>query len=314
VTATAADRTARLLTLLPWLQARPGVEVLEAAAHFGVSESTLLSDLALLTYVGPGQAGGDLVDIDYEPGGTITVISSQGLDVPLRLTPTEAAALISGLRLLAELPAPGTDAVLTALAKLTEAVGEAAGITVQVDPIAPAVAEAISVALARRARLWLRYRGALDETTEREVDPMRLLVLEGRTYLEAWCRRAEGVRLFRLDRVELATVLDAPAEPPPTAERLDPAAGPLSSGEPVTLDLAPSAAWVPEAHAATVVAERPDGSIRVSMRIADRRWLVRLVLSLGGAARVVDPADAAAAVREAADEALARYRSTPPAR
>jgi proteasome accessory factor C len=40
-----------------------------------------------------------------------------------------------------------------------------------------------------------------DETTERDVDPLRLLLVEGRTYLEAWCRRAEGVRLFRLDRV-----------------------------------------------------------------------------------------------------------------
>ncbi len=307
MTDTAADRTARLLTLLPWLQARPGVGVLEAAAHFSVSEATLLADLALLTYVGPGQAGGELVDIDYEPGGTITVISSQGLDVPLRLTPTEAAALISGLRLLAALPAPGTDAVLTALAKLTDAVGEASGITVQVDPVDPAVARAVSTALERRSRLWLRYRGALDETTEREVDPMRLLVLDGRTYLEAWCRRADGVRLFRVDRVERATVLDLPAEPPPSAERHDPATGPLTGGLPVTLDLGPSAAWVAEAHPTTVLEERPDGSLLVTLPVADRRWLVRLVLSLGGAARVVDPLDAAADVRRAASAALARY-------
>ena len=45
------------------------------------------------------------------------------------------------------------------------------------------------------------YVPGRDEATERDVDPMRLLVVEGRPYLEGWCLRAEGMRLFRLDRV-----------------------------------------------------------------------------------------------------------------
>ena len=60
-----------------------------------------------------------------------------------------------------------------------------------------------------------------DEATERDVDPMRLLVVEGRTYLEGWCLRAEGVRLFRLDRVLGLDVLDVAAEPPAEAEPVD---------------------------------------------------------------------------------------------
>ena len=39
-------------------------------------------------------------------------------------------------------------------------------------------------------------------------------VIEGRTYLKGWCRRAEGVRTFRLDRILDVTVLDVPAEVP----------------------------------------------------------------------------------------------------
>ena len=43
---------------------------------------------------------------------------------------------------------------------------------------------------------------------------MRLLVVEGRPYLEGWCLRAEGMRLFRLDRVLSLDVLDVPSAPP----------------------------------------------------------------------------------------------------
>ena len=47
-----------------------------------------------------------------------------------------------------------------------------------------------------------------------------------------------------------------------------------------------------------------DGAIRVVMRYADPVWLVRLVLGLGGAARVVEPPELAAAVLERARQAL----------
>src|SRR5204863_8807507 len=60
-----------------------------------------------------------------------------------------------------------------------------------------------------------------DGVSQRTIDPMRLLIVDGRGYLEAWCRRAEGVRLFRLDRVEDVAVLDEPAAPPPDAEPTD---------------------------------------------------------------------------------------------
>ena len=53
-----------------------------------------------------------------------------------------------------------------------------------------------------------------DETTERDVDPMRLARVEGHWYLEGWCHRAQDVRLFRVDRIEDLEVLDVPARLP----------------------------------------------------------------------------------------------------
>src|SRR5690242_21194833 len=45
------------------------------------------------------------------------------------------------------------------------------------------------------------YSASHDTLTSRVVDPIRLLLVADHSYLEAWCRSAEGVRLFRLDRI-----------------------------------------------------------------------------------------------------------------
>ena len=68
--------------------------------------------------------------------------------------------------------------------------------------------------LQRGRRLDLTYDVATrDETTQRFVDPLRLFVLDGYGYLEAWCYRADGLRTFRLDRVAAASVTDEPVQP-----------------------------------------------------------------------------------------------------
>ena len=90
---------------------------------------------------------------------------------------------------------------------------------------------------------------------------MRLLLVEGRGYLEAWCRRAEAVRLFRLDRVEDVTVLDEPAAPPAGGRRpTDLSAGVFPArpehGSAVLL-LEPWARWIAEYYPVEQVVELP---------------------------------------------------------
>jgi proteasome accessory factor C len=60
-----------------------------------------------------------------------------------------------------------------------------------------------------------------DEVTERDVDPMRVVYLDGHWYLEGWCHRAEDVRLFRLDRIQTLELLDVDGTPPPQAQPRD---------------------------------------------------------------------------------------------
>jgi proteasome accessory factor C len=312
-----AERLPRLLSLVPYLLARPGIPIAEAAADFGISERQLRRDLELLWMCGlPGYGPGDLIDLSFA-GDTITVTEDAGMRRPLRLTTAEATALLMALRTLADVPGVvDTAAVRRATVKIERAVGDAGTMALTPDRAGEedeATTATVQHALAAGRALRIRYYTASrDAVSQRTIDPMRLLIVSGRGYLEAWCRRVEAVRLFRLDRVEDVSVLDEPAAPPPEAEPTDLSAGlfqPAPEHRKAVLVLEPAAHWVAEYYPVDEIdkisAEPGGEAIRVVMRYADPAWLVRLVLGLGGAARVVEPTELAAAVLHRAREALA---------
>ena len=316
------DRMTRLLALVPYLTARPdGVRVTEVARDFGVTERQLRSDLELLWMCGlPGYGPGDLIDLSFE-GDWVRVTFTAGMVRPLRLTTDEAVALVVALRTLLELPGLAErEAVSRALAKVSATAGHAAE---RVTPVAVSVdarEEALAVVrdgLERKRALHLHYYvPTRDERTERTVDPMRLLLVDGKWYLEAWCRRAEGVRLFRLDRVDDVVVLDEPAAPPPQAHERDVDNGvyqPDPGSPAVRLRLSRSARWVADYYPVDSVAavDDPPGGLAVTVRTEDLAWARQLVASLGGEALVDEPADLAAQVAADARAALARYGVPP---
>ncbi|HEY5335484.1 MAG TPA: WYL domain-containing protein, partial [Mycobacteriales bacterium] len=165
--------------------------------------------------------------------------------------------------------------------------------------------------LERHRQLHLAYLAAArDEVTERDVDPMRVLMRDGNWYLEAYCHRAEAVRLFRVDRIDAVRVLDSSAAPPPDAAVRDDSAGLFLANADqllVELDLDPAAAWVAEYYPCEQVREQSDGRLRVGLRTSDPRWVRSLVMRLGGRARVVAPQELADDVRQWTEQALAAY-------
>ena len=306
----------RLLALLPYLLARPGVRVADVAEEFGVSEERLRKDLELLWVCGlPGHGPGDLIDLEFE-GDTITLLEPAGVQRPLRLTVDEALALVVALRTLAETPGLASrDAVDRALAKVERAAGAAALPAGRVEVAVEGEERVLPVvrdALERRRRLHLDYYvPGRDELTSRTVDPIRVLLVDGYSYLEAWDPRAEGVRRFRLDRVEAVQVLAEAAQPPVDAEPLDVSQGLFVPGPEdllVTFVLHPGAAWVADYHPCESVEATGDGDLVVRMRVGDPRWARRLALGLGPHGKVVAPAELAQQVRADAALALSAYR------
>jgi proteasome accessory factor C len=328
---TSADRLPRLLALVPYLRTHPGAELAEVAAVFGVDVRQLNDDLNLLWVCGlPGGGPGDLIDFAFE-GDTVSVIEAQTLDRPLRLTADEALALRVAARALADVPGLAErDALESAQAKLAIASGAVPGsdpaeplMRVALEPETEALAT-VRLALDEGRQVELRYLVASrDEVTERTVDPMRLVSVDGRWYLEGWCHLAEGVRLFRLDRM-VEVSLGAPAEPLPSeAVPRDLAEGlfrPRDEDLTVVLELEPAARWVADyypveqatelAPAADAAAGDGPGALRVELRTPDPGWVVRLALRLGGQGRVVSPPEVVAAVREKAESALAALGRT----
>ncbi|MGH3330294.1 MAG: helix-turn-helix transcriptional regulator, partial [Nocardioidaceae bacterium] len=154
------------------------------------------------------------------------------------------------------------------------------------------------------------YVPARDESTERTVDPLRVVTAEGHTYLEAWCHLAEGQRLFRLDRVSHAEVLDTTVADHSDVKPRDLSAGlfqPSPDDMLVTLRLSPEARWVAEYYPVESTTELDDGGLRVALRVADPDWLTRLMLRLGGVAVIEESADLSDGVRRAATRALLNY-------
>jgi len=317
MTAGATARLSRLLSMVPWLLERPGVPLAEAAAHFELSEADLVKDLELLFVCGtPGHLPDDLIEADWE-SGRIYLRNADSIARPLRLGIDEAVALLVGLRTLAEVPGlHDRDAVESALAKLSAAAGDAsaAARTLSADLSAGAVGPVLATvreAVRRRRRLFLRYLvPSRDETTERAVDPLRVLSLGTSWYLEGWCHRAEGVRRFRLDRVVEAEILDEDGTPPAGAVTRDLDEG-LFAPSPedllVTVEVDPQARWVAEYYPIEQVEELPEGRLRLRLRTASPDWVPRLALRLGGAMTVLDPPEIADRVGGLAEAALAAY-------
>lgn len=316
MTAGATERLSRLLALVPYLARHQGVPLAAAAAEFGITEATLVKDLELLFVCGtPGHLPDDLIDVTWEDGH-VYLSNAEPIARPLRLGVDEALALLVGLRALADVPGlHDRDVLQRAIAKLEHAAGAAgaASAQVRVEVATEGPLADVRAALQAGRRVHLTYFvPSRDETTERDVDPMRVLLVDGRWYLEGWCRRAEAVRLFRLDRVDALRVLDVPAEVPPAAAVRDLAEGlfrPSSGDTLVTLELAPGAYWVADYYPTEQVVEDGD-LLRVRLRVTDDGWVRQLALRLGGALRVLDPPELAAGVAEAARSALAAYPGT----
>ncbi|MEB8340494.1 helix-turn-helix transcriptional regulator [Streptomyces endophyticus] len=310
----AIDQTRRMLSLVTYLRERPGARVEDVARAFGITEDELISDLDVLPLCGTSFRGGDLLDIDTD-GDRIWWHNPDDVAEPLRIAADEATALLVAARAVATLPGLRESdrlALLRATAKLEAASGEAASASARLSVTFESeggVFADVDRAISERRRLWIRYYSpARDEVTEREIDPIRLVSV-GHTYVEAWCRRSEARRTFRLDRVAEIKVLDEPSAPP-QVELRDLSEGlvqPAAEDPEVVVEVGPGGRWVAEYYPHDSAEELPDGGLRITLRTPDPSSLRRLALRLGRDGHIVAPAGLATSARDAAREALLAY-------
>jgi proteasome accessory factor C len=314
-----STRLVRLLNMVPYFQANPKITKAEAAADLGVTVKQLEADLDQLWMCGlPGYGPGDLIDFEFS-GDTVEVTFSAGIDHPLRLTSPEATGVLAALRALVDVPGMvDPEAARSAIAKIESAAGTAnhghdAAAVDEPAPIESEAAAAVREAVHDNRALSIEYYSAShDLLSSRIVDPIRVVLVADHTYLEAWCRSAEGVRLFRLDRIVDAHVLDEPSAPPEPAVQAGPDTS-LFDADPslpsATLLIAKSASWMFDYYPLRVLSELNDGACEAAMTYASDDWMARFVLGFGSAVRVLEPESLARRVRESAEGALVAYGS-----
>ncbi|MEM7273738.1 MAG: WYL domain-containing protein [Actinomycetota bacterium] len=313
---TAADRMRRVLAIVPWIVANPGRTVSEVAARFGLSEAALLDDLGVVYMVGlPPYSPDALVDVQIDDEGRVTIRLADFFSRPLRLTPGQGLALLASSDGLLSIPGTDPDGALArALGKLGGALGVGDGdLDVHLGPAEGRLLDRLRRAVSSGTEVQIEYYSfGRDERTTRDIAPWRVFADEGYWYVHGWCHRAEGERIFRVDRIEAMTELDRPAAVrPATADEGGGNFHPRSSDPRVTLELAPDAAWVIDSYPCEDVTELGDGRIRATLVITAVPWLERLLVRLGPAATVVAEdglPEARTLAASAAGRILARYR------
>src|SRR5699024_9165747 len=123
------------------------------------------------------------------------------------------------------------------------------------------------------------YSAGRDTTSERVVDPVKIVAADGHAYLRAWCRTAQEIRQFRLDRIDACTVIDEPAVHPaeaaePGGRAFEPAPTAFLAAELplIELRLSPAAKGVVDSYPCEEVIGEAEGYRKVTMRVRDLEW------------------------------------------
>jgi len=196
-----------------------------------VSRATLKRDLAHLRdrlnapIVFDREQGGYRLNVDTGPGPKYQLPG-------MWFSPNEALALLTMHQMLESLDsggllgphiAPLKERLIALLASpeapATEFLRRVRLMPSQVRKVPLKWFEVVGPALLKRKRLQMTYfTRSRTSRGEREVSPLRLVNYRHNWYLDAWCHTSAGIRMFSMDSIEEARMLDSRAKDVSLAE------------------------------------------------------------------------------------------------
>ena len=229
---------------------------------------------------------------------------------PVRLSPVQARAALLALDLVSKGVDPGIYDSLRN--KVRGAVAEEVG-EIEVgrafEDDAPVVA-AIDRARRERKLLEIRYPSGKTIRT-RTVEPIMVSSIEGAWYLNAYCRNVEAARLFRLERILTAQVLEARflaregVDLKTEYEDIDPRS---YAAKRAVVRFSPEVArWMEEHPELDFIEERDDGSADYALYYTDEAWAAGRVMQYLGEAAVIEPEELRREVHRRASALLEAY-------
>ena len=174
--------------------------------------------------------------------------------------------------------------------------------------------DTLSKATAQRQQLQLTYRKpGRRETEQRTVDPYHLANINGEWFLFAWCHLRKDIRTFAPGRIQaIATTGKTFAKPQKFSleKRLRDSFG-VQSGQgsfdvvirfnELVSDYIREKKW----HESQELKEFKDGGVELRMKLSSLAEVERWVLGWAGNAKVIQPPELAARIRQAAQDILA---------
>lgn len=305
-----ARRLNRILAMLPWVIANPGATVDEVCQRFGYTKRQLAADLDLVFVCGlPGYGPGDLM-VAYIHDDEVVVEVAEYFANPVRLSAPEALNLLAaGLAVLSSGQAPA--ALQTAVDKLVAVVVPEGDLGLVVDLSEPELVGRLRGAAAAGEVLHITHTAlASGATTERNIEPWSVFSTLGNWYVRAYCQLKEGERVFRIDRIRdvVATgdIFSPPAEMPPPIVEYTPGEEDIYA----VIRLGPRASWVADYYPVEIISSDEDGTV-VRFATSDATVAARLLLRLGGDARLVEGHEVAAALADLRKRILTTYGAAP---
>lgn len=280
-----------LIRMLPWLVSHPGVSAEVVAKEFGITSREVLKLLDLLQYTGPGQYGGELVDVHFGAGESIHVIDAQRFDRPVRMSGAEASTLLAGLTYLEQMPALADSFEVAALIeKISKALQPAPAVDVVTNAREHECVELVKSAIESNKQIAIDYAsGFATNASHRVIEPKTMLTRDDLTYVRAWCYEAEALRTFRIDRIAHAEILDI--EQSINVESTDLERS-TESWISVTVEVDREHLGEFDNDTVKSVSDVGNGRLRIETQVANLDWFVSVVLAGGGSIKVEEPAEA----------------------
>jgi predicted DNA-binding transcriptional regulator YafY len=315
--------TTRLLSMLELLQARRSVGGPELARRLEVGERTIRRYVAMLKEMG--------VPVEAERGRYGAYSLRPGFKLPpMMFTDEEALALALGLisarRLGLSGVAPAVDGALSKIERVmpedlrgrVRMLEESVTLAVARPAASPTgeILLTLGAAVRGRRRVWLRHRSDLGEVTERELDPYGVVHREGYWYAVGYDHLRGEMRLFRLDRVLEAELLETTFVRPPgfdTPEGVLEALADMPqdrwSVEVLLLETTPEGARE-QVPSMGVTLEGAESGVLMRSSTSDLGWMARVLAGLSFPFVVRRPPELREALRQRAAEIAALAERT----
>jgi len=300
----AALRAIRLLDLVPYIVAHPGISITELAKVFSISRDEVLKDLNLLFLCGlPGYTPLELIDISFDEE-SVVIRDPQNLAAPRNLN--ESEALIARIALAAlEESTPKTSAAYRQIIALREKIAEAFSSSIPASAITftldkeRATLEAIENAIKQELDLEMTYNNVTkDSSSRRSITPISIIAEDKRTLVSAYCHSAKALRTFNLAQISEVSTKERSTRT--DLERLEDSRG-------------SSAEIIIKSEDSRFLSENASSLKELSkscyqIDIFQPEWIVRSVLAGADSLELAKPLELRAEIAERANRALLAYK------